>query len=236
MPSSDCPAPASQGARCQEQEPSGRSALHAKGWDGMGQGVSHLPALSCQAEMHKLGSIITMRPRWGELSPAPPVAVFVSSSEEGSWPRAALSSGKHTVVAHLLCQGLAVRRSTPQTPREAPLGTGTLTNATLHPSHHKHHLTNHPTRGRCRAGGCGAGWSTQSPGEEQVPRSHRQSCARAQLPTALGERRWDTPSGTDHSSHLSPSTLHALPQTSDQLASELDRGTARRREATAGNL
>ena len=52
---------------------------------------------------------------------------------------------------------------------------------------------------------------------------------------ARRERRWDTPLGTDHGSHLGPSMLHALPQTSDRSALEPDYGMAQRLKVTAGN-
>ena len=87
-----------QGARCQEQEPGGRSTLRTVGRDG-----SHLPVLSRRAEMPKPGNVVSTRPRRAKLSPAPPMAAFMSSCEEGSWPNAALNPGKHAVMAYLLC-------------------------------------------------------------------------------------------------------------------------------------
>lgn len=119
-----------QGARCQERWLGGRSTLRTVGREG-----SHLPALSRRAAEHKSGSIVTTRPRQGKLPPAPPVAVFMSSSEEGSWPNAAaLNPDTHAVMAYLLCWGLAAQRGTPHASREALPGTATLTNATLHPT------------------------------------------------------------------------------------------------------
>lgn len=59
-----------------------------------------------------------MRPWLGKLSPAPPAAVFMSASEGGSKPNAALNPSKHVVMAYLLCYGLATRGAPPEHPRK----------------------------------------------------------------------------------------------------------------------
>lgn len=187
--------------------------------DGMGQDGSRLPALSRQAEMQKSGSIVTVRPRQGKLSPAAPVAAFTSSSEEGSRPNTASKPGKRAVTAYLLCRGSAAQRGTLQTPWEAPPGTAILMNATLH-----------PTQG-FMLGWRPRGWlkhpvpwgATGSPGSQT--KLGKSSATRSTGGKEDGHPPWQPPQPR----HV----LYPKPQTG--TASEPEHGTAQCREVTAGN-